>query len=95
MANLIVIGIAMAPVPWTTDEQKEWLTQQLPAYQKCSETGSFSKFWPVLYEGFNEKWPEKNVLWPTDTPTVLTDTQKGQLREAICKRQKVSTIRID
>ena len=80
----------MAPVSWTTDEQKEWLTLQLPEYQKCSDAGSFSKFWPSLYEEFHERWPEEKVLWPTNTPSVLTDIQKKELGWALHKHQKVS-----
>ena len=70
----------------------EWLTLQLPEYQKCSDAGGFSKFWPSLYEEFHERWPEEKVLWLTNTPTaVLTDIQKRQLREALHKCQKVSS----
>ena len=81
----------MAPVSWTTDKQKEWLIQQLPEYQKCSDAGSFSKFWPSLYEEFHKQWPEEKVLWLMNTPAVLTDIQKRQLGEALHKCQKVSS----
>lgn len=84
----------MAPVPWTTDEQKKWLTKQLPEYHKCSDGGSFSKFWPLLYEGFHQRWPEQKILWLTKMPTDLTEAQKKELGNALQKRQKVS-IRLD
>ena len=50
----------------------------------------FQQVWPSLYEEFHERWPEEKVLWPMNTPSVLTDIQKKELGWALHKHQKVS-----
>jgi hypothetical protein len=83
----------MVAAEWTTDDQKEWLTAQLPAYAKCTSRASFSKFWPPVYEKWDEQWPEHVKLWP-DMPKdqKLTDEQMAILGQALKARQKVSEI---
>ena len=42
---------------WTTAEQREWLTAQLPSY-RASRSGPLPRdIWPSIYEGWFEKWP--------------------------------------
>jgi hypothetical protein len=43
--------------PWTTDEQKTWLTAQLPAYVASRGTESPSDFWAGVFETWFDKWP--------------------------------------
>jgi hypothetical protein len=88
--------IQMVAVEWTTPEQKDWLTNKLPAYEKCaskeasSARRSLANFWPSIYENWEKNWTERKVLWPElDTVAHLTEEQARVYAEALKKRQKV------
>ncbi|KAJ8580180.1 hypothetical protein M405DRAFT_869666 [Rhizopogon salebrosus TDB-379] len=87
--------IQMVAVEWTTPEQKDWLTNKLPAYEKCaskeasSARRSLANFWPSIYENWEKNWTERKVLWPElDTVAHLTEEQAQVYAEALKKRQK-------
>ncbi|KAG2121109.1 hypothetical protein DEU56DRAFT_918347 [Suillus clintonianus] len=79
----------MVTTEWTSKEQKEWLTSHLPGYSKCSSKASYAKFWPPVYEQWEEKWPIHKELWP-DLPEdeALNAVQSDIMGKAVKKRQK-------
>ncbi|KAG0698530.1 hypothetical protein DFH29DRAFT_1002772 [Suillus ampliporus] len=79
----------MVATEWTSKEQKEWLTSHLPGYSKCSSKASYAKFWPPVYEQWEEKWPIRKELWP-DLPQdeALNAVQLDIMGKAVKKRQK-------
>src|SRR5580704_3184859 len=42
---------------WTNEEQKQWLTDRLPAYLASRGGKSASDFWPDIFEGWFQEWP--------------------------------------
>ncbi|KAG1883670.1 hypothetical protein F4604DRAFT_1677415 [Suillus subluteus] len=83
----------MVATEWTSKEQKEWLTSHLPSYSKCSTKASYAKFWPPVYEQWEQKWPTCRELWP-DLPEdeVLSVVQSDIMGKAFKKHQKVHAI---
>ena len=81
----------MVASEWTTKEQKEWLMAHLPDYQKCDTKASYSRFWPCIYEEWEEKWPLRKEIWP-DLPEndVLNAAQLELFGKALKKRHKVN-----
>ncbi|KAG1852592.1 hypothetical protein C8R48DRAFT_676100 [Suillus tomentosus] len=79
----------MVATEWTSKEQKEWLTGYIPAYSKCSTKASYVKFWPPVYEAWEQKWPIHKELWP-DLPEdeALNAVQSDVMENATKKRQK-------
>lgn len=80
----------MVASEWTSEEQKEWLNIHLPGYLKCSTKASYVKFWPPVYEQWEEQWPIYKELWP-DLPEgeTLNAIQSDLEGKAVKKRQKV------
>lgn len=58
---------------WTTNEQKEWLTSQLPSFVASRSSDSPSDFWASVFKGWFEKWP-------------IGDAEGG---EAVMKKKRV------
>ncbi|KAG2111878.1 hypothetical protein BD769DRAFT_1674265 [Suillus cothurnatus] len=79
----------MVASEWTSKEQKEWLTAQLPGYQKCSTKSSYAKFWPPIYEQWEQQWPIYKELWP-ELPDEdgLNAVQSAAKGKAVKRRQK-------
>ena len=50
--------------PWTTSEQKAWLTVHMPHYVASRSSDSKTDFWPPIFEEWFGKWP---VTFPGDT----------------------------
>ncbi|KAJ3495297.1 hypothetical protein NLJ89_g10648 [Agrocybe chaxingu] len=40
---------------WTTDDQREWLTEFIPEFLACKKRRT--EFFPTVLKSFNEKWP--------------------------------------
>ncbi|KIJ09686.1 hypothetical protein PAXINDRAFT_17235 [Paxillus involutus ATCC 200175] len=64
---------------WTSEEQCEFLSQQLGAYQKYSEKKVYGQFWPKLFEDWFQKWPERLTVFP-DIPINQSLTAEQQQR---------------
>lgn len=78
-----------------TNEQKEWLESHIPAFVEAQKKSTVSRFHSHIAEGWFEKYPERNVLFPTaagELPTVLTPPQESVLRDAITGRKRVCEI---
>jgi hypothetical protein len=78
-----------------TNEQKEWLESHIPAFAEAQKKSTVSRFHSHIAEGWFEKYPECNVLFPTaagEPPAVLTPLQEDELCEAIKGRKCVSEI---
>ncbi|KAG1732345.1 hypothetical protein EDB19DRAFT_1831361 [Suillus lakei] len=79
----------MVASEWTSKEQKEWLAARLSGYLKCSTKASYAKFWPPVYEQWEEQWPIHKELWPdlpeSETLNAIQSELKGK---AVKKRQK-------
>lgn len=83
----------MVASEWTSKEQKEWLTAQLPGYLKCSTKSSYAKFWPPIYEQWEQQWPINNELSP-ELPDEdgLNAVQSAAKGKAVKRRQKVMSL---
>ncbi|KAG2128729.1 hypothetical protein DEU56DRAFT_915399 [Suillus clintonianus] len=54
----------MAPRPWTSQEAQEFVNTFYSRYQVCQATKDYSTFWPPFFEAWNEKYPERLVVFP-------------------------------
>ncbi|KAJ6503658.1 hypothetical protein C8R45DRAFT_1091437 [Mycena sanguinolenta] len=84
----------MAPPPWTTPEQREFLTAQLPLFIQRQAEGKLHLFWPPVFEAWFKKYPEHTKLklpLPTDKDgRELTSEELAILGAAIkAKRSKI------
>ncbi|KAG6379047.1 hypothetical protein JVT61DRAFT_11481 [Boletus reticuloceps] len=71
-----------------TGDQLEFLEAQEVEQRKLLETKSFAKFWPLVFENWFKRYPERAALFPDipmDQP--LTKAQEDELGVAIQKRQ--------
>jgi hypothetical protein len=68
---------------WATPEQEEWLKSHLPNYMGSQGKGpkALVEFWPPLWEGWFDKWPE--------APASTAD-DNDELKTAVVKRKVVS-----
>ncbi|KAJ6451805.1 hypothetical protein C8R45DRAFT_1223757 [Mycena sanguinolenta] len=84
----------MAPPPWTTPEQREFLTAQLPLFIQRQAEGKLHLFWPPLMEAWFQKYPEHTLLnlpLPADKDgRELTPDELARLGAAIKARRSVS-----
>ena len=72
-------------------DQLEFLEAQETEYRELLETKSFAKFWPLVYENWFKRYPERAALFPNipmDQP--LTKAQEDELGDAVQKRRTVS-----
>ncbi|KAI0750101.1 hypothetical protein C8Q80DRAFT_1120162 [Daedaleopsis nitida] len=76
----------MAPPPWTTPEQTEWLTQRKGEYLDAQKHSRLPTWLTALYHDWFIHWPEHNIHFPGIDPKKLTDQQKAVLADAIIKR---------
>ncbi|KAJ6458297.1 hypothetical protein C8R45DRAFT_1221666 [Mycena sanguinolenta] len=84
----------MAPPPWTTPEQREFLTAQLPLFIQRQAEGKLHLFWPPLMEAWFQKYPEHTLLnlpLPADKDgRELTPDELARLGAAIkARRSKI------
>jgi hypothetical protein len=76
----------MAPQSWATSVQKDFLNTMKADYLKAQKEKLLTSFWPRLYEGWFQKFPE---LLPGKDMDLLSDEEKKTLGVAIRARQKV------
>jgi hypothetical protein len=77
---------------WTRSEaQTTYLRGQFTAYHEARQNGGIDDFRSRLYEGWAERWPEREVVFPSwkegDPP--FTKEQLAILGKAIATRKKV------
>lgn len=80
---------SMAPPPWTTAEQREFLEPRLEAFCVARSTGSATRFRYELYHQWFQAYPEREVLFP-GLEGELTTEQTSALSKAIVQRKKVN-----
>jgi hypothetical protein len=52
----------MTRIPWTTNDQKEWLESRKAEYLAANLNKTAAKeFFPVVFKNFREKWPVPQV----------------------------------
>jgi hypothetical protein len=42
---------------WTTEGERNWLSELIPDFLAAQENKTTSSFWPRVYQGFAEKFP--------------------------------------
>ncbi|EDR04474.1 uncharacterized protein LACBIDRAFT_304581 [Laccaria bicolor S238N-H82] len=73
------------------DEQKKWLESHIPAFAEVQKKSTVARFHSHIAEGWFEKYPERNALFPTaagEPSAVLTPPQEDELCDAIKARKK-------
>jgi hypothetical protein len=81
--------------PWArTPEQDAYLKSHFPGFIKARQEGSMQAFRTLLYNGWEQLWPERSILYPLreegDLP--LTKEQMAELGKAMVIRKKVGLI---
>ncbi|KAF7346299.1 hypothetical protein MSAN_01857300 [Mycena sanguinolenta] len=81
----------MAPRPWATDEQQEWLQCYLAEFVRRQAEKKLALFWPILYAAWFRRFPEHTVLGlplPTDLDArKLTKDELARVGTAVEARQ--------
>lgn len=84
----------MAPTPWATPMQTEWLHSQMPDFIRRQAEQKLHLFWPPMLEAWCMQWPEHsglNLPLPNDpSARKLTDDELVTLGIAIQARKSVS-----
>jgi hypothetical protein len=76
--------------PWTTDDQAQFLKDQLPQYYEMQSNGTLSSFWPRLDREWFQAFPERAVAFPGCDE--LTAEQEEILKSKLDERRKASCI---
>ncbi|KIJ10011.1 hypothetical protein PAXINDRAFT_16916 [Paxillus involutus ATCC 200175] len=77
---------------WTSEEQCEFLSQQLGVYQKYSEKKVYGQFLPKLFEDWFQKWPERLTVFPNIPINQLLMAEQQQSISTSVKNQKDSEL---
>ena len=76
---------------WTTEEQDEFLDGYHTQYLESQKEGRYGKLWPLVDEAWFSKYPEIKTAFPDKSADDLTEMEKDSLKDAIRKRQQVSS----
>ena len=70
--------------PWTTEEQKAWLTALIPDYLASRGSSAPGDFWPGLFEDWFQTWPlgEANAM---EKEAGVTDQFRLKERKKVSK----------
>jgi hypothetical protein len=52
----------MGQKKWTTDEQEEWLSEQIPNFVQAQKDKSSSKFFAPIYSEFHRLWQYREPM---------------------------------
>jgi hypothetical protein len=80
------------PATWTTDEQVDFLKDELPGFHAAQRKQRGPQFLRGVTECWFEKWPEREALFFTavDAPAMaLTHEDDEKLTAAVAKRIQV------
>ncbi|KAJ6507642.1 hypothetical protein DFH09DRAFT_1101032 [Mycena vulgaris] len=86
------LDLTMAPPPWTTPEELEWLQSKMPEYLILQAETKLWNFWAPMQGGWFRKFPEESriglpgVTEGGDAPD-LTPEQSSMLTEAVKARK--------
>jgi hypothetical protein len=61
---------------WATAEQEKWLKERLPKYIEA-QSAKLSEFWPEIWEGWFELWPEPTTSNNSATSDVMPTTSNN------------------
>lgn len=83
----------MAPPPWANAEQLAFLKSLTADFLQRQKDSTVSRFWPVLYNDWFLRWPERTALFGPehDVQSALSPDDQERVQEAIDKRKTVST----
>lgn len=65
----------MAPPPWATAEQQEFLKGRRAEYQQHQAQKTLAIFWPVVYRDFFLRWPIAENSTPADNGPEDVDSE--------------------
>ncbi|KAG9309048.1 hypothetical protein JVU11DRAFT_11066 [Chiua virens] len=68
----------MAPPPWMTAEQNEFLESYYQEYLESQAKREYSSFWPRFYDAWFQKYPEEAMLFPEWTKGATLSTEQKQ-----------------
>jgi hypothetical protein len=77
------------PATWTTEEQVDFLKEQLPGFLtvQCQERAP--RYLKELMEHWFTRWPEHDILFPNVADVTLTAEENETLAASIATRKKV------
>jgi hypothetical protein len=76
---------------WATAEQDAFLDAYNAQYVSAQKTTNFKKFWGLIEEAWFNKYPEIGTQFPDKSQDNLTEIEEEALKQAIQKRQAVSS----
>jgi hypothetical protein len=79
--------------PWATPAQEHFLFARLEEYKDAQSKGSYSHFWPVLYEEWEKEFPRHDEIFPGQDPGTFTEADRDRLQEGIKERRNVSILK--
>lgn len=78
---------------WATEAQTEYLQSLFGKYIDLNRAGdkNYTDFWATLKQGWLQRWPEQDVLYPgsSSSGVPLTEDQQSHVQDAIKERVKV------
>jgi hypothetical protein len=77
----------MAPAPWATPEQQEFLKGRQADYQLHQAKKTLPAFWPAVYRDFFLRWPIEQVTPNTGEAEsdCMGDRDERQITEGLRK----------
>jgi len=80
---LIQTNSSVMPATWTTEEQADFLKEQLPGFltAQCQECAP--RYLKELIECWFTRWPEHDILFPNVADVTLTSEENETLAVAI------------
>jgi hypothetical protein len=77
------------PATWTTQEQAEFLKEELPKFLTAQRQERTPRYLKDLMEQWFTRWPERDILFPDVEDVPLTSEENEKLAAAIATRKKV------
>jgi hypothetical protein len=84
----------MAPPPWTTPPQAQFLEGKKAAFLQAQTAGQQTRFFAGLYEEWFSLWPVRESLFPTPEGQLsqpLMPAQNQEVQTAVTNTKSVST----
>ncbi|KAJ7116915.1 hypothetical protein C8R44DRAFT_879446 [Mycena epipterygia] len=78
----------MAPRPWATEEEREWLQQQMDDYRRLQAERKLYLFWPDMQQRWFTRFPESERLGLPPQTEPATTGESDALHAAMAQRRK-------
>lgn len=79
----------MPRAPWATPAQETFLFARLEEYKEAQKKGSYTRFWPALFEDWEKEFPTDEECFPGQDLGNITEDKKKRLQEALKERRNV------